>query len=207
MNPSLRFLTLFLFALPAVAPAQKPDLAGAEKALDAMFDRPQGTPISEEQKGRLAAFLKQHEGQDLAHLGYARALHLYLTGDSEGAVAAMDEFFARQPAIKHPEHRNMAGRIYLSAVVLEGRKDNPDLARLTTWGQHMTRLYDDVDMLGRQSKAILQRLKDPATFRVALAQGVFQSALPTASKDAFLKSLYGEAAAPASRPGSTPTSR
>jgi thiol-disulfide isomerase/thioredoxin len=191
-------LSALFLATPVLA--QDPDLGAAERELHAMFERPRGQVISDAQKSNLAAFLERHAGQDLKHLSYAKALHLYLERDYDGAVAELDRFFARNRAIAHPEHRTMAGRIYLNAVRTEGQKDAPDPDRLALWGERMTRLYDDAQMLARMARAVGQRLQDPVGFRVALANGVFQSELPVEQKDAFLHSLYAEAAPVAAAP-------
>ena len=199
-TPRLLFRFLLLYLLLVPARAQEPDLAAAEKELATIFARPQGTTIGAAQIEKLAAFLQRHARHDLQHLAYAEALHFYLQKDYGRAVASLDAFFARYREIANREHRTMAGRIYLNAVREEANQPQPDPAALQRWGRNMTRLYEDVALLGRMSKAVLQRLENPAPVRVALAAGVFESALGDAQKDAFLKTLYGEAPPAASRP-------
>lgn len=193
MTRTRTLLALGLFAAPL--PAQEPDLAAAERELAHVFDRPVGTPIGAEQKAKLAALLERFEGRDLGHLGYARALQLYLDRDYDGAVAALDGFFARHPQIGNREHATMAGRIYLNGLSRQARAAEPDMERIARWSTGVTRLYDDADLLVRMAHAIGPRLPDPAAFRVALARGVFASDWPAAKKDGFLRDLYGEAPA------------
>lgn len=210
---TLRTVALALFCVLPVQ-AQDPVLAAAEQELIRMFDRPAGTTIGDGHKQALAQFLERWQGRDLAQLSYAHALHRYLQRDYDGAVIELDRFFDRFADIGFAEHRTMAGRIYLNAVRTEGDRAAPDLDRLTRWGERMTRLYSDAQMLGRIAKAVAARLQDPAAFRVALARGVFQSELPAADKDAFLAVLYaesgpqgavrGDAAAPGPRSATTP---
>jgi thiol-disulfide isomerase/thioredoxin len=165
----------------------------ARKELDHVFDRPSGTVIKDEQKQKLAAWVKAHDSQDLGDLGYAKALHLYLDRDYAGALKELEAFFAKHAAIANDEHRNMAGRIYLNAVSTETRAEKPRAEELARWCEGMTRLYRDTSMLERMAKAALARAPEPATVRVAMAKGVFASDLDTAQKDAFLKSLYVDA--------------
>jgi hypothetical protein len=191
--------TLICAVLASLLPAQQPDLAAAERELAHVFDRPAGQTIGQEQKDRLADFLQRHAGQDLQHLGYARSLQLYLDRDYDGAVQALDEFFARQPAIRDASHRTMAGRVYLNAVATESRREAPDMAKLSRWCERMTRLYDDTAMLERIAKTVLPRVADAAALRTAMARGVLAAELTTAQQDAFLRSLYAEAT-PAAAP-------
>jgi thiol-disulfide isomerase/thioredoxin len=197
-EPTMHLLpALFLATLvAALLPAQVTPEARAQ--LDHVFDRPAGTPIQQEQKDHLAAWLLAHAGKDLGDLGYAKALQLYLDRDYTGAVAALDAFFTAGLAIANEEHRTMAGRVFVNALAQEARADAPDMARLARWAEAMTRLYRDTAMLERMAKTVAARAPDPATLRVALAKGVFAADLTTAQKDAFLQSLYaaGDAAPP-----------
>jgi thiol-disulfide isomerase/thioredoxin len=174
--------------------AQQPDPQKAEQELAHVFDRPAGQTIGDEQKASLAAFLKRYEGQDLGPLSYARSLQLFLDREYEGAAAALDEYLKRYPTIANADHRNMAGRIYLNALNREVNAPAPDANKIAHLGENTTRLYGDTDTLLRLCKAMSARVKDPAAFRVALARGVFQSELATDKKDAFLHSLYADAA-------------
>lgn len=182
----------------ALLPAQVDEQARRE--LDRVFDRPANTVVKAEQKDKLAAWLKQHEGKDLGDLGYAVALQLYFDRDIPGAVKALDAFVARHPTIANEEHRNMAGRIFLNAVSTEARAEQPRAAELARWCESMTRLYRDTAMLERLAKTVLARVEDKAPLRVAMAKGVFASDLADAQKDSFLKSLYGDASAAAAMP-------
>ena len=89
------------FVLMALLPAQVTDEARRE--LEHVFDRPAGTVIKDEQKAKLAAWLKAHEGKDLGDLGYAKALQLYLDRDYAGAVTQLDAFFGRHATIGNGE--------------------------------------------------------------------------------------------------------
>jgi len=191
-RPASVLLASFVTAL---LPAQVTDEARRE--LDHVFDRPSGTPIKDEQKVKLAAWLKSHDGTDLGDLGYAKALQLYLDRDYPGAVTQLDAFFGKHTTIANEEHRNMAGRVFLNAVSTEVRAEQPRTDELTRWCEGMTRLYRDTAMLDRMAKTLLARVKDPAPLRVAMAKGVFASDLTVAQKDAFLQSLYAGGAAPA----------
>ena len=181
-----------LFAAVSFAQVDPKD----REAFEHVFDRPTGTVIQQEQKDKLAAWLKQHEGKDLGDLGYGKALQLYLGRDVDGAVTSLDEFFAQGHKIAHAEHRTMAGRIYVNAVSQQARAEKPDLEKTTRWCESMTRLYQDTAMLERMAKSILARAPEPAALRVAMAKGVFGSDLPVDKKDAFLQSLYTAAAGP-----------
>ncbi|MBM4059898.1 MAG: TlpA family protein disulfide reductase [Planctomycetes bacterium] len=169
----------------------------AQEELNHVFDRPAGTTIQQEQKDRLAKWLQAHEGKDLGAFGYARALQLYLDRDYPGAVAVLDRFVAAGHEVANEEHRTMVGRVFLNAAAQEARAEKPDMHKLARWGEGMTRLYRDTAMLERLAKTLAARAPEPAALRVALAKGVFASDLPVAQKDAFLRSLYAEGAAPA----------
>jgi thiol-disulfide isomerase/thioredoxin len=184
--------------LTALLPAQVTDEARRE--LDHVFDRPAGTVIKDEQKAKLAAWLKSHDGKDLGDLGYAKALQLYLDRDYAGAVTQLDAFFGKHTTIANDEHRNMAGRVYLNAVSTEVRAEQPRTGELARWCESMTRLYRDTAMLERMAKTLLARVKDQAPLRVAMAKGVFASDLTVAQKDGFLQSLYAGGAVPAAVP-------
>ena len=186
---------LAAFVLTALLPAQVTDEARRE--LDHVFDRPANTPIKDEQKAKLAAWLRSHDGKDLGDLGYVKALQLYLDRDYAGAVTQLDAFFGRHATIQNDEHRTMAGRVYVNAVSTEVRAEQPRTDELARWCEGMTRLYRDTAMLERMSKALLARAKDQAPLRVAMAKGVFASDLTVAQKDAFLQGLYAGGGAPA----------
>jgi len=173
----------------------------ARQEFEHVFDRPTGTVIQKENKDKLAAWLKQHEGKDLGDLGYAKALQLYLDRDVDGAVVSLDEYFAKGHTIALAEHRTMAGRIFLNAVSQQARAEKPDMEKTARWCEAMTRLYQDTAMLERMAKAITARAPEPAALRVAMAKGVFGSDLADAKKDAFLQKLYAGDAAPAAGPG------
>ncbi|HEX5052082.1 MAG TPA: hypothetical protein VFZ65_09940, partial [Planctomycetota bacterium] len=160
-HPAVLFLS-FVAALEAqIDPA-------AQAALDHVFDRPPSTPIQQEQKDRLAAWLHENEGKDLGAFGYAVALQHYLDRDYGKAIEALDAYCAKGFEIANADHRTMAGRIFLNAAATEGRADAPDMARLARWGEAMVRLYHDTSMLERMAKVIAARAPDPAAFRVAL---------------------------------------
>lgn len=189
------FLAAVLLSV-SLAPAQVSDAARSE--LDHVFDRPAGTVIQQQQKDKLAAWLTAHAGKDLGDLGYAKALALYLDRDYAGAVGALDEYVAKGHTVQNAEHRTMLGRVFLNALAQEARAQQPDMARLTRWGEGFTRLYHDTAMLERMAKTLAPRAPDAAAMRVALARGVFASDLTTAQQDAFLRALYaeGDAATP-----------
>lgn len=188
-------IILASLVLAVLLPAQVTD--DARRELDHVFDRPAGTVIKDEQKAKLAAWLKTHDGKDLGDLGYAKALQLYLDRDYAGAVTQLDAFFGKHATIANDEHRNMAGRVYLSAVSTEVRAEQPRTDELARWCEGMTRLYRDTAMLERLAKTLPARVADPAPLRVAMAKGVFASDLTVAQKDAFLQGLYAGGAAPA----------
>lgn len=195
-----RIATAVMFAacLAAQEPGARPqgtDRQSLQQEIDHLFDRPDGTPISAEQKEKLRAFVQRNEGRDLGDLGYAKALLCYLDRDYDGAVTAVERFFAAGHTIANAEHRTMAGRIFLNAVASEARAEKPDMAKLARWGEGMARLYRDTAMLERMVQSLAPRVPDPAVFRVALARGVFSSDLPAKQQDDFLKALYGGGAA------------
>ncbi len=190
-NPSRAVVLFGLAALALVSPAAaQNDMATAREELNTMFDRPEGTLISEEQKARLAKFLERHEGQDLGPLGYAKALGCYFRRDVEGGAAALDEFFARFEVIDNREHATMAGRIYMGATMAEARAATPDQVKLCRWSERMAALYGDLGTIGRAALQVIDRMDDPAPVRVAIARGLTRSIANDRDKDQLLATIY-----------------
>lgn len=181
------------FVLSPAILAQDPDLRSAREELAHVFDRPAGTPIADAQKAKLVEFLAKWDGKDLGALGYAKALQQYLARDVDGAVASLDAFLDRHDTIEIVEHRTMLGRVFLNAVSMEGRKEEPDLVKLARWGERMTRFYPDTQMLLRVTAAVSRNLADATPFRLGVARGVVLADLEPKSKDEFLRSLYAPA--------------
>ncbi|MCA8965323.1 MAG: redoxin family protein, partial [Planctomycetes bacterium] len=180
-------LAVLAWTSPAVA---QNDLATARQELDTMFERPEGTLISEAQKKKLADFLARHEGEDLGPLSYAKALGCYFRRDVGGGAAALDEFFARFEVIHNREHATMAGRIYMAAAMGEARAAAPDLTKLCRWSERMAALYGDLGTIGHAALQVIGRLDDPAPVRVAIARGLARSLASDTDKDKLLATIY-----------------
>jgi thiol-disulfide isomerase/thioredoxin len=184
-----------------VARAQVADFAAAERELNSVFDRPDGAPIGDEQKQKLAAFVKRYEGQDLGRLGYARALEFYFRRDALGGSAALDEFFAEHDRIAHAEHVTMAGRIYLMAMREESQKPKADAAKLNRWAERTAAMYPDLAAVARVAANIAPGIADAAPFRMALVRGMQRSGGSDQDRDRFLSILYAPAPAGAAGAG------
>jgi thiol-disulfide isomerase/thioredoxin len=196
-----RALTFVLFAATVLATALTAQVERAEQeALARVFARPANTIVQQPQKDALAAWLRRHEGRDLGAFGYAVALQHYFDRDYAKAVDVLDAFCAKGHVIADEEHRQMCGRVFLNAVAAEARAPAPDAAKLARWGEATARLYQDTAMIERVATAVAARAPDPAAFRVALARGVFASALTAAQQDAFLRALYGDSTTAAGEP-------
>jgi thiol-disulfide isomerase/thioredoxin len=180
-------------AIATTIPAQV-DLAVAARELDAMFQRPPGTPISDAQKQQLAEFLQRHEGQDLGPLGYARALGCYFRREARAGAEVLDEFFGKHERIGNPEHATMAGRLYLVALREECNRATVDVERVHRWAERAAALFPDLPTVARQATFLVPKLADAAAFRLALVRGMQRSGTDDAGKDQFLALLYAPVA-------------
>lgn len=182
------------------------DLERAATELAHVLDRPSGTTIGAAQKAALAEFLQRYEGEDLGALGYASAMASYLDRDMPGAVARLETFFARHPAIANEEHRLVAGRIYLSSLAAAGRAETIDVAALHRHAERAARMYADLRTLARIATPLLanERVTDKAALRVALLRGACAGSADAAAIDAFAAGLYGDVAPPAPPARRTP---
>jgi thiol-disulfide isomerase/thioredoxin len=182
---------LLVSALAAAPLAAQHDLAAAQRELDAMFERPAGTTISDAHKQKLAAFLERWSGKELGHLGYAEAMMKYLARDPT-AAADLDRFFARHDAIHNAEHAAIAGRIYLASFMSAGLAADRDSEAMALHVERAARLYPDSSMLMRVLPNALAKLSeaDATRMRLAFARGVLRSDTEPAKQEGVLRELF-----------------
>ena len=189
MTRALLLPSLFVI-VAGLAPAQdRPaDRTALRAELTAMFERPAGTPISDAQKARLAAFVGAHAGDDLGEFGYVRALDAYLRGKHEAAFEESDRFFAAEDAVPIPEHATMMGRIALMGMM---RADG--IGARCRHAERCARLYEDFAMVLRMLPRAVEGLDEDGArgMRLAMARGVLASDRSPKEQATVLTALFG----------------
>ncbi len=189
---------------------QSPPLPGAELVHDL---RQVLTPCSQTDPRAalpgLERFLDKYRGQDLAPLDYAPAVYQFLHGDCEAAVRRLDSYFTRYARLPVPEHNQLVGQVYVSALREAAAQNQFDAARVQALALRALDLRQPPQLVGDSVHRVLQQCgseADVARVRVTLVRRLLaDEQLSDGLRDDALGSLYGKPAS-ADQPSTVPQS-